>query len=971
MIRLFLILLLLCAPAWAQSAAPRTRQSFRVSPGLEAAVWAAEPMVVNPTNIDIDERGRIWYLEAVNYRRRLKNLPDLRKQGDAIVILEDSDGDGRADKRKIFHQDPALRSPLGIAVLGDKVYISQSPDLVVYTKDENDKIIRREVLLSGFGGSDHDHGLHAVLFGHDGRLYFNAGDQGFDLTNKEGAVMASCRTCQYFAGTIWRMNADGSRAAILAHNFRNPYELALDSFGGIWQSDNDDDGNAWTRLNYIFEGGNYGYWGPGGRRWQEDKGTHFHQENPGVVPNIARLGAGSPAGLVMYEGKLLPEKYRGALFHAEAGKRALNAYLLSPDGAGYKTEVEQVIAGADTWFRPVDVAVGPDGALYVADWYDPSVGGHNMGDTSRGRIYRVAPVGFQAAKAPLDWESPSGLADALASPAQSIRYLAWTKLKSMGEAARPVLTEMWRSGDPVRRARALWLLGADEAKQALSSPDANTRVLALRVIAAAGGDVPGAAARLASDPSVQVRREAALHLRDVPAEGSLPLLVPLAKSWDGLDRWYLEALGIGFTGKESAAYPLLRDAVSGEKFTRLMWRLRPPEALPHLIAAAKSAGQAAVEAVGAYASPEAAGAVASLAGTNEQAFDLMARRLFSEWSSLRSSTPVRNAVATALSSPQLRTKAVDLADELEDAAYAPALLAMTRQSDIDEPLRARALQAAARSRVPDALPELESNLKSGSEAMKVAAVRGFGVFRPEDLNARMQRLLLSREPNAVRAEALRVLARSPEGLSAILTLEQKRQLPVEFRTLAATLVYSARNPAIEARAKKILPPIASKNATALPPPRVLARLDGDAAKGKRVFSLKTGADCASCHEVAPGRNSLGPNLAGIGTKLGKEALYDAIINPSAGVAHEYVAWVLTTRTQGQVIGILAEDTPQRVVVKTESGEEIRLKPGDITARRQSRLSLMPEDLVNRMTEQELVDLVEYLTTLRHEQQAAR
>jgi putative heme-binding domain-containing protein len=332
---------------------------------------------------------------------------------------------------------------------------------------------------------------------------------------------------------------------------------------------------------------------------------------------------------------------------------------------------------------------------------------------------------------------------------------------------------------------------------------------------------------------------------------------------------------------------------------------------------------------------------------------------------------VRNAVATALSSPQLRTKAVDLADELEDAAYAPALLAMTRQSDIDEPLRARALQAAARSRVPDALPELESNLKSGSEAMKVAAVRGFGVFRPEDLNARMQRLLLSREPNAVRAEALRVLARSPEGLSAILTLEQKRQLPVEFRTLAATLVYSARNPAIEARAKKILPPIASKNATALPPPRVLARLDGDAAKGKRVFSLKTGADCASCHEVAPGRNSLGPNLAGIGTKLGKEALYDAIINPSAGVAHEYVAWVLTTRTQGQVIGILAEDTPQRVVVKTESGEEIRLKPGDITARRQSRLSLMPEDLVNRMTEQELVDLVEYLTTLRHEQQAAR
>ena len=81
---------------------------------------------------------------------------------------------------------------------------------------------------------------------------------------------------------------------MLGQNFRNPYELALDSFGNIWQTDNDDDGNAWVRVNYVMQGGNFGYWGPGGRKWQEDKGSHFHSENPGVVPNIQRTGAGSP-----------------------------------------------------------------------------------------------------------------------------------------------------------------------------------------------------------------------------------------------------------------------------------------------------------------------------------------------------------------------------------------------------------------------------------------------------------------------------------------------------------------------------------------------------------------------------------------------------------------------------------------------------------------------------------------------------
>ena len=117
--------------------------------------------------------------------------PDLRPEGDRIVILEDTDNDGKSDRTKVFDQGPHIRVPLGIAVLGDKVYVSQSPDITVYTKDQNDNILKKEVLLTGFGGIDHDHGLHAVVFGPDGKLYFNHGNTGFDVTDKSGKRFVS------------------------------------------------------------------------------------------------------------------------------------------------------------------------------------------------------------------------------------------------------------------------------------------------------------------------------------------------------------------------------------------------------------------------------------------------------------------------------------------------------------------------------------------------------------------------------------------------------------------------------------------------------------------------------------------------------------------------------------------------------------------------------------------------------------
>ncbi len=941
--------------ALAQQPPSGTVKGLVAADGLEVTLWASEPLLSNPTNIDIDERGRVWVLEGVNYRRVLNGLKDYRA-GDRILILEDSDLDGRADKVKVFDQGLQLRSPLGIAVLGNQVIVSQSPDIVVYTKDSEDRIVRREVLLSGWRGLDHDHGVHAVVFGHDGRFYFNSGDQGFDVIDKSGRRLASSRGGPYYAGTALRVNRDGTDMTVLGHNFRNPYELALDSFGNIWQSDNDDDGNAWTRINYVMPGGNFGYWGPGGRGWREDKGSHFHSELPGVVPNIARMGAGSPCGLVVYEGTLLAERYRGRLLHAEAGKRYLNTYFVSPEGAGYTLTTEHTVKAGDTWFRPSDVAVGPDGAVYISDWYDPAVGGHQMKDIERGRIYRLAPAGFRAVSPRLELDREAGLAAALRSPAQSVRYLAWMRLNERGPAALPALLTMARSADPVLRARALWLLGGipgegeREVRAALADRDPNFRLLAIRVLQAHGADIVDATRTLVNDPSPAVRREIAVAVAGVPSDAALDTLATLCRLYDGKDRWYLEALGIAARGLENRLYSRLRveSTAWSTRLGHLLWEFRPSDALPYLTGAVGDSTWElpdrieALEALAAMPSLDAGQTVARLAGDQaapaalrQQAFLLVTRRVFSEWSDLRKSAAVVASARAALGSPATEARAVEFLGDLGDASFIPDLLKLANRADT----------------AADAV------------AMRVAAVRAFGqVGAPAPA---LEHLLLSAAPNEVRAEAVRALGRSPGGVKRLLDLEEAQKLPAEMRNTAIPVVHFARDPGLRARALKLLPRVAGRDKQFLRSPRQILAEEGDAARGRKVFTLTTGPKCASCHTTGEGgKSSVGPDLADIGSKLGKEALLDTILTPSAGIAHQYRTSILDTATEGQVIGIVTEDTPQRITVRNELGDEIRLKPAQVKSRRQSHLSLMPEDLATTMTERELVDLLEYLASLR-------
>ncbi len=611
----------LLKPGGASGLAPaESLGALTMAEGLSATLWASEPMFCNPTDIDIDAQGRVWVDEGLNYRQWKNNRP----AGDRIVVMDDSTGQGKADRIRVFYQGTDVNAALGMCVLGDKIIVSDSPNVFRFTDNGPDKPPTKELMFTGVAGVQHDHGMHTFVFGPDGKLYFNFGNAGEHIKDKDGKPIIDVDGNEvnnsghpYRQGMVFRCNLDGSEFEVLGHNFRNNYEVNVDSFGTMWQSDNDDDGNRGTRINYVMEHGNFGYtdemtgagWNQGKmakypnaapgseENWLDRIARHWHQYDPGVVPNLLNTGAGSPTGILVYEGDLLPAIFRNQLIHCEPGSNVVRAYTISPDGAGYKAETVNIMKSKDSWFRPSDVCVAPDGALIVADWFDPGVGGHQMGDndpnSAGGRLYRVAPTGSTAVAPKLDLSSAAGAAAALASPNLATRYLAWTKLHELGAQAEGELVKMWKGGNARLRARALWLLsklpekGAAYIKEAAKDADSDIRITALRAASQIKLDIIPLVRDLVKDPSAQVRRECALRLRHSASPDAAGLWGELAAAHDGTDRWYLEALGIGADKNEDACFAAwlakVGDGWNTPAGRDIVWRSRSAKALPYLV----------------------------------------------------------------------------------------------------------------------------------------------------------------------------------------------------------------------------------------------------------------------------------------------------------------------------------------------------------------------------------------------------
>lgn len=918
---------------------------------LEATLWAESPMFYNPTNIDVDARGRLWVTEAVNYRNfnndSTKTLH--HGKGDRVMILEDTDGDGVADESKLFVQDKDLVSPLGIAVIGNRVFVSCSPNLIVYTdEDGDDRPDRKEILLTGFGGLDHDHSLHAVVGGPDGNLYFITGNAGPHIvTDKAGWTLRSGSV--YTGGTpynksnqgnmksddgkVWvgglalRMNSRGEQLRVMAHNFRNAFELAVDSRGDMWQNDNDDQVVA-CRTTWLMEGGNAGYFSNDGTRswqadqrpWQEVFTAHWHQDDPGVMPVGDNAGAGSPTGFVVNEGDALGSQYRGMVLSADAGRNVVFGYhpekrqsgynlgqrqnfitSLAGDNIGYVWNDSASNALPVKWFRPSDVAFGTDGALYIADWYDPVVGGHQMRDTAGyGRIYRITPKGRRLRAPELDLTTTSGQIQALMSPAVNVRYTASDRLRATGPSVIPEVKDLLKAENPYHRARAVWLLsqlgdaGIQEVEPLLDAEDEDIRMVAFRALRQAAPErLLAFSEKLAADPSPRVRREVIIALTDFPLAEKKDLLLKLATGYDGSDRWYLEALGAAMAGHEEEFYAALKKTFTIEgqpadrwdqKFASLAWRLHPPSAV----------------------------------------------------ADLKTRASASNLDATA------RSQAVTALAFINTREAVQAMMALAKDPD-----KTVAEQAT-----------YWVTFRQGNEWLALWDWKKSPIDLEHERNVAVMKvkrnmILDDKMPLDEKKRNARALANNPVGMQMLLGIIAEGQLPRPLYPFVEKLIQQYGDDKVRFQAASYF-----KNEDVKDNYRVdrIIALSGHADAGESLFART----CQTCHRVGSKGATIGPDLSAIGSKFDRNSLLDAIIHPDAGIVFGYEAWTITLKDGQSHFGFIVADGSETVTIRDLAGNNHVIRAEQIASRSRQEKSLMPPPGMLGLTEQDLADVVAYL-----------
>lgn len=584
-------------------------KKFRVPAGFKVELFAAEPLLANPVSFAIDEKGRFYVAETFRHsdgvldirghmdwldddlaarsvedrialiRKHLgQRANDLAIETDRVRLIEDRDGDGRADQATVFADGfTSLPTGIGAGVLARKgsVWYANLPDLW-HLRDTNADGVAdlRQSLHYGYGVHIGflGHDLHGLTFGPDGKIYFSIGDRGLHIKT-EG------RSLEYQdTGTVLRCNPDGSELEVFALGLRNPQELVFDQYGNLWTGDNNSDGGDKARWVYLVEGGDSGWRigyqfirsNPPRGPWNAEKMWHpqFEGQPAFLVPPITNIANG-PSGVAYYPGSGFSDRYQEHFFltdfHGGAGS-GIHSFAVRPKGASFEmTDQHQFI-----WeILPTDVDFGPDGALYWTDWVK------GWSKTGKGRIYRLTDTRAPASppnqesvrrliETGMDRRSAQEVAGLLAHPHQRVRQEAQFSLADRGISSAQIFADIAStSSNRLARLHAIWGLHQLSAKRPdilaplfplLADQDAEVRAQTARVLADRRiANVFDKLVALLDDPSPRVQFFAALGLGKLKRKEAVPPLLELARRNGDRDPYLRHAAMMGLTGSAEAA----------------------------------------------------------------------------------------------------------------------------------------------------------------------------------------------------------------------------------------------------------------------------------------------------------------------------------------------------------------------------------------------------------------------------------
>jgi putative heme-binding domain-containing protein len=952
-------------------------KKLKVADGLEIRLVASEPQVAQPLSICFDGRGRMWVLQYRQYphpqglkpvvvdqylRTKYDRLPEPPPNGpkgnDRISIYEDTDGDGRVDVVKDFVTDLNLASGMELGYGG--VFVAQPPYLLFYADRDGDDHPDGppKVLLAGFGMEDAHAFANSLTWGPDGWLY---GAQGSTVT-------AEIRGIGFQQG-IWRYHPRWDRFELFSEGGGNTWGVEFDRCGNLFPA-----GNTAEPLEHHVQGAYL----------VKGFGKHGPLHNPHTygyfqpVIHHGYLGDSLSGGAIIYQGGAFPVRFNDACICPHTRHSACRWATIETRGSTFATRAAgDFVTSDDIWFRPVDMTVGPDGAVYIADWYDYNISHSSPKNRSHwyepsrldGRVWRVAPPNLAPVKAKsldLDEKASDELVELLSHrndwfARKARRLLA----ERCDQSVVPGLTRLALDSDIQRHAlQGLWslyVIGALDdglADKALVSRHEYVRAWTVRLLGDARIVSPALLRRFVQlahyDSSVVVRSQIACTAKRLPASQAVPILEKLLRHDEDADDvqmplliwWAIEDKAI------SDAPLVLRMVTAVDLWHRpLMTRFIIERLARRYFAEGTNASAVACASLLQHALRE---------KTVDLALTGMLRALTGQTREVIP-TPLDAAVTETIRHEPANPRAIELALRLNkaDASDAAIRLAVNSTTAISD--RVSLIRALGESKTSSAIDGLLSLLSHDSpEPIQIAALSALGYFS----DPRIAEVIVGR----LSSISTQSRARSIELLSSRLGWSLKLAESIERGALPAGIV--SRDVVQRLRQyddKRLLKQIEKhwgKVRVATPFEtqgrinavlQVLNKGPGRAAQGRPHFEK----NCATCHKLRGSGASVGPDLTGAERK-NRELLVQNIVDPNAVIRQEFMTHVAATKDGQTLTGLLAESTSDTITLVDAKNQRTVLKRNDLEELKESPVSLMPEKLLDDLTDQQIRDLVAFV-----------